>query len=646
MSVRSPESLGHYVRRLCDEVVPPDDAQLLKRFVGARDREAFELLIARHGPLVLGTARRLVDDPHDADDVFQAVFLSFARLAKSIRQANTIPAWLHKTTCRIAAKARKHRVERLESTSEPSQTADPEAGLVWREIRVALDEELQRLPERLRSPLLLCYVSGLARDEAARQLGWSLGTLKRRLEQGRKILRTRLERRGIAAAGLLVAVLTPSAMQAAVSKSLAESVLSLIFSKESLAPATVSVLVLHSASTMKGVAMKSILAILTAVGVGIGLYAAMGLADPPAKAEGKKEDLKPAHEEKGTQLDEPLPPGSTLRFGTSRFRHGVSMHAMSVSPDGKTAFVTNDSHMPRVFDLATGRVLFSQNWGSIEVGVFSPDGRSLVLKQGFDLLVVDAATGKQLRKIAGAGGNLRSVSGVLAFTPDGKAIATVSDGKDVHLFDFESGNTIRDFVHEIPKSGSPSDFSQVLAIAFSADGKRMASGGYANEKGNYFARLWDVETGKELHRFMHGAKGYGVASLEFTPDGKTLATLGTQGGVFVRLFDVETGKERRSFPTYGEMRPGHHSVTFSPDGKTVAAALKSIHLYDSTTGEERLRIDRRASDLHFTDDGKTLTGAVSGAIYRWDTATGTTLTPEAADSAVGPSRTKASGRTL
>ena len=129
MSVRSIESLQHYVRRLCDEAVPPNDAALLKRFVAANDREAFELLIARHGPMVLGTARRLVDEPHDAEDVFQAVFLSFARLAKTIRQASTLPAWLYKTTCRIAAKARKSRVTQLQSLPEPCQKTDPEAGL-------------------------------------------------------------------------------------------------------------------------------------------------------------------------------------------------------------------------------------------------------------------------------------------------------------------------------------------------------------------------------------------------------------------------------------------------------------------------------------------------------------------------------------
>src|SRR3954468_5001476 len=109
MPVRSIEGLQRYLRRLCAEAVPSEDAVLLKRFVAANDREAFELLIARHGPMVLGTARRLVSNSHDAEDVFQAVFLSLARLAKTIRQGRTLPAWLHRTTCRIAAKDRTNR---------------------------------------------------------------------------------------------------------------------------------------------------------------------------------------------------------------------------------------------------------------------------------------------------------------------------------------------------------------------------------------------------------------------------------------------------------------------------------------------------------------------------------------------------------
>src|SRR5262245_49286663 len=162
MSVRSIQGLQRYLRRLCDEAGPPDDAVLLQRFVAAQDREAFALLIARHGPMVLGTARRCVGNTHDAEDVFQAVFLSLARLAKSIRRGRSLPAWLHQATCRIAAKVRENRGSGSpEPSPEPCENNDPSAHLVWQEVRQALDEELQRLPDRLRSPLLLCYLSGL-----------------------------------------------------------------------------------------------------------------------------------------------------------------------------------------------------------------------------------------------------------------------------------------------------------------------------------------------------------------------------------------------------------------------------------------------------------------------------------------------------
>src|SRR5262245_10976544 len=141
MTVRSTEALQRYLRRLCDEAVPPEDAVLLSRFVTANDREAMELLIARHGPMVLGTARRLVD-AHDAEDVFQAVFLSLARLAKGIRHGRTLPAWLHKTTCRIAVKVRRKQVAGSKELPEPSENIAPDAQLVWQEVRQALDEEL------------------------------------------------------------------------------------------------------------------------------------------------------------------------------------------------------------------------------------------------------------------------------------------------------------------------------------------------------------------------------------------------------------------------------------------------------------------------------------------------------------------------
>ena len=179
--------------------------------------------------------------------------------------------------------------------------------------------------------------------------------------------------------------MVPETLQATVNNSLFESTLSVIFSTGTVAPATISALVLRSASTTKGFAMKSIFALLAAAAVGLGIYAGIGNADTPKYSDDKKTGVKPAEGDKVLQMEDPLHAGSTFRFGTSRFRYGSRVKAMSVSPDGKMAFVANDGDLPCVFDLATGRRLFSLNWGGIEVGAFSPDGRTVVAQQGNDL---------------------------------------------------------------------------------------------------------------------------------------------------------------------------------------------------------------------------------------------------------------------
>jgi enediyne biosynthesis protein E4 len=202
------------------------DRQLLQRYVEANDENAFAAIVRRHALLVLGVSRRVLHDWHAAEDVFQAVFLVAARKARSIRKQESLGPWLHGVAHRLALKARTNAARRhaRESAAERPVAGTPEDDMTWRELRGVLDEELARLPEKYRAPLLLCYFEGLTRDEAGMRLKVPLGTLKSRLERGRELLRKRLVRRGLTlSTALLCALLIESVSAAAAPSSLVVS---------------------------------------------------------------------------------------------------------------------------------------------------------------------------------------------------------------------------------------------------------------------------------------------------------------------------------------------------------------------------------------------------------------------------------------
>jgi RNA polymerase sigma factor (sigma-70 family) len=206
-----------HIRGLAARPAATADRDLLERFTAGRDEAAFTELVHRHGPLVLGVCRRLLRDPNDADDAFQATFLVLARKAGSISNRESVGGWLYQVAHNTALKARhsaaaRRRRERRMGTRPPADALDEVTG---RELLAVLDEELARLPKQLRAPLVLCHLEGRTRDEAARELGWSLGTLKRRLEQGRASLHARLSRRGLSLAALLAAGVGGTAVSSA-----------------------------------------------------------------------------------------------------------------------------------------------------------------------------------------------------------------------------------------------------------------------------------------------------------------------------------------------------------------------------------------------------------------------------------------------
>lgn len=175
------------------------DSLLLARFVGARDETAFATLVARHGPMVLGVCRRLLRDTHDAEDAFQATFLVLARKAATLRQPELLASWLYGVAYRVASKARARAARRLAHERQVAVMPrfEPPADAAQWEVRALLDEELRRLPDKYRAPLVLCYLEGMTNEQAARKLGWPIGSMSARLARGRELLRRRLSRRGM-----------------------------------------------------------------------------------------------------------------------------------------------------------------------------------------------------------------------------------------------------------------------------------------------------------------------------------------------------------------------------------------------------------------------------------------------------------------
>jgi RNA polymerase sigma factor (sigma-70 family) len=204
------------------------DAQLLAGFLSESDGGAFEQLVRRHGPMVLRICRDLIADPHDCEDAFQATFLVFVRRAGSIRDGNALGRWLYEVTHRVARRARAQASRRrLRERQVPEMTAaSPPNDGDRDELRPLLHAELSRLPEKLRAPLILCYLEGQSYEEAARRLRLPMGTLKNRLERGRELIRTRLTRRGVVASSMLLLFLLSESADAVPTELVASTVAS------------------------------------------------------------------------------------------------------------------------------------------------------------------------------------------------------------------------------------------------------------------------------------------------------------------------------------------------------------------------------------------------------------------------------------
>jgi RNA polymerase sigma factor (sigma-70 family) len=705
------------------------DHLLLERFVMTSDQSAFAALMARHGAMVLGVCRRILHDEHQAEDVLQATFLSLARNARSIRNRSSVGSWLHRVALRLGHKARArivqanqaalaNQVEQSAKHAVPSsriQSSSQEAEASWREVRQILDEELERLPEHYRLPLILCYLEGQSRDEAAAQLGWTPGRLKGRLERGREQLRLRLIRRELTLSSAGTALLADAALSAApVPSALVaatmDSALRLAAGASPAdcgASATVHQLIEGGLTTMgsKKIALVFALTLITgAVGLGAGLLAQRidepaapdvkrsSPAQPAASAtdgESKAKDRAKTDQEKiqgawqfvsseyngkrsaadGTQSWIFKDDTVTIVLAMSSV---VSKFSLDPAKEPKWLTLINnngvqDVELPFIYKLEADvlTVCFDLDGKGVKQRPREFTGNAGLMLRVFHRAAQARTVSVWREKAAfeyhsnrgqgGGGGGRRPLTrilpGALQFSPDGDSVQAMSTPSDFELFDLLTGNVTEVSQGEFLGFGpdgtawnlisgcaiidvrTGKERSRIVGAwqaVLSPDAKTLASTNFKGE-----IKLWDAETGKELGA-LNDTQLSDYALLAFSPDSKTLATVGSPPIVYgdqgveytsIKLWDVATRKELASRMVTSKVRTPHKRsetlklVRFSPDGRRLAIACSDrmpdesfattgLRLWDvaglKESGKFHSEEFGNLRDFAFSPDGKTV----------------------------------------
>jgi RNA polymerase sigma factor (sigma-70 family) len=649
--------LMHFLNRLAlsapADLEAASEADLLDAFVRRRDEIAFAALMSRYGPMVLRVCRRILGDPGLAEDAFQATFLVLARRAASVRRPACLAGWLHEVARCVALKAR-HRHARgpaLESSAGldvPTGRADPLTQLTARELLDTIDEEIHNLPRAYRLPILLCCLEGKSQEEAARQLGWSAGSVKGRLERGRARLHGRLVRRGLSLSAALAAMMMPDAVAALPADRLVATVKAagVAAAGEGLRGMVPSRNIALMEGALRGMfwaraRMAGAILFLCLLASGGALVASGALGGPAPEQEGPvgEQNDGPDRSARRARL-----PASLWHGAKSLAGHGQTVTALAFAPnDSKLASCGMDGALI-VWDLETGKraATLKGHEGPVFAAVFAADGQTIA-SAGADgvIRLWQASSGKEMRPLRGQS---KAVA-ALALTADGSVLASGGYDGSIRLWNIAVGEEIKRLTGRA---------GRVTSLAFSGDGKLLLSGGAVNAELNVggnrswtgaadWVRLWDVTKGKVKRTF--DVRGSTVA---LSADGKLALGCGLQPhvlpkgkGVVLDGFD-QMSRVSLAGHTMFEARGRGATLALSPDGAWMATgaghyahlldfgvlaphgsnarnADNRLRLWDTQRGTERACLDQEhAAVLAFSPDSRVLAAGMSdGTIRLW-----------------------------